>query len=228
MIGRAIASQADAAFFNISASSLTSKWVGEGEKMVRALFTVARCHESKRKIIFIDEIDSLLTQRTDGDQECSRRLKTEFLVQMEGVGSDNEDCILVVGATNRPQELDEAARRRFVKRLYIPLPEAEARKNMVRIYLAGQRFELSDADLDVIAHKTRGYSGSDMKALCSEAARCPVRSIKNIMEVAADAVRPINLTDFEMSLSVVRASVSNQDLELYLEWNRQFGSTPAQ
>lgn len=79
MIGKCIASQAKATFFSISASSLTSKWVGEGEKMVRALFAVARC--SQPAVIFIDEIDSLLTQRTDGEIEASRRIKTEFLVQ---------------------------------------------------------------------------------------------------------------------------------------------------
>lgn len=79
MIGKCIASQAKATFFSISASSLTSKWVGEGEKMVRALFTVARCNQPA--VIFIDEIDSLLTQRTENEVEASRRIKTEFLVQ---------------------------------------------------------------------------------------------------------------------------------------------------
>jgi len=95
MIGRAIASRAGATFFNISASSLTSKWVGESEKMVRALFGVARFNQPA--VIFIDEIDSLLTQRSESDQESSRRLKTEFLVQMDGAASTDDDRILVVG-----------------------------------------------------------------------------------------------------------------------------------
>nr|CAI5828105.1 unnamed protein product [Callosobruchus analis] len=123
LIGKCVASQSKSTFFSISASSLTSKWVGEGEKMVRALFTVARVHQPA--VIFIDEIDSLLTQRNDTEHESSRRIKTEFLVQLDGAMTDNEERILVIGATNRPQELDEAARRRFVKRLYIPLPEFE-------------------------------------------------------------------------------------------------------
>ncbi|KAK9762222.1 Fidgetin-like protein 1, variant 2 [Basidiobolus ranarum] len=110
LIGKCIASQSGATFFSISSSSLTSKWVGEGEKMVRALFTVARCHQPA--VIFIDEIDSLLTQRTDGEVEASRRIKTEFLIQFDGCGTTtDEDRILIVGATNRPQEIDEAARR---------------------------------------------------------------------------------------------------------------------
>jgi SpoVK/Ycf46/Vps4 family AAA+-type ATPase len=119
--GKCVASQSKSTFFSISASSLTSKWVGDGEKMVRALFAVARCHQPA--VIFIDEIDSLLSQRSETEHESSRRIKTEFLVQLDGATTDSEERLLVIGATNRPQELDEAARRRFVKRLYIPLPE---------------------------------------------------------------------------------------------------------
>jgi len=106
LIGKCIASQAKATFFSISASSLTSKWVGEGEKMVRALFAVARCHQPA--VIFIDEIDSLLSQRTDGEMEANRRIKTEFLVQLDGAATSSEDRILIVGATNR---YDEARKR---------------------------------------------------------------------------------------------------------------------
>merc|ERR1712137_103159 len=160
MIGKAIASEAGATFFNISASSLTSKYVGEGEKMVRALFTVARCYPSEMKVIFIDEVDSLLTQRSENDIEASRRIKTEFLVQMDGAGQDPEERILVVGATNRPQEIDEAARRRFMKRLYIPLPGKTARKQMMLNLLRDQNHRLTDEDLEEMAVKTKGYSGS--------------------------------------------------------------------
>merc|ERR1719277_923341 len=129
LIGKCIASQSKSTFFSISASSLTSKYVGEGEKMVRALFAVARVHEPA--VIFIDEIDSLLAQRSDSEHESSRRIKTEFLVQLDGCSTVGEERILIVGATNRPQDLDEAARRRLVKRLLIPLPENEARKQII-------------------------------------------------------------------------------------------------
>ncbi|RXH69617.1 hypothetical protein DVH24_037401 [Malus domestica] len=122
MIGKAIAGEAKATFFYISASSLTSKWIGEGEKLVRALFGVASCRQPA--VIFVDEIDSLLSQRkSEGEHESSRRLKTQFLIEMEGFDSGSEQ-ILLIGATNRPQELDEAARRRLTKRLYIPLPSS--------------------------------------------------------------------------------------------------------
>merc|ERR1719384_3048326 len=130
LIGKCIASQSGSSFFSISASSLTSNWVGEGEKMVRALFAVAKVHEPS--VIFIDEIDSLLTSRCEGEHESSRKMKTEFLVQLDGASSVGQERILVVGATNRPQELDDAARRRLVKRLYVPLPDETARASMCR------------------------------------------------------------------------------------------------
>ncbi|OUM69671.1 hypothetical protein PIROE2DRAFT_32600, partial [Piromyces sp. E2] len=136
LIGKCIASQSGATFFNISSSSLTSKWIGEGEKMVRALFAVARVHQPS--VIFVDEIDSLLTQRTDGENEANRRIKTEFLVQFDGCGTNAEDRILLIGATNRPGEIDEAARRRFRKKLYIPLPDEGARKSLLMNLLKKQ------------------------------------------------------------------------------------------
>ncbi|XP_046850421.1 fidgetin-like protein 1 [Xenia sp. Carnegie-2017] len=223
LIGKCIASQSKATFFSISASSLTSKWVGEGEKMVRALFAVARCHQTA--VIFIDEIDSLLSQRSDNEHESSRRIKTEFLVQLDGATTYSEDRLLVVGATNRPQEIDEAARRRLVKRLYIPLPEGEARKQIICNLLEDQHYSLSDEDFQQIVTRSEGYSGSDMSNLCREAALGPIRSISgNIQAITSDQVRPIVFADFEKAFRQVRASVSTKDLDLYHSWNKQFGS----
>ncbi|KAL7676681.1 hypothetical protein ACOME3_002929 [Neoechinorhynchus agilis] len=114
LIGRCVACQSKSKFFSISASSLTSKWEGEGEKLVRTLFRLAREHSPS--VIFMDEIDSLLTRRKEGESDAARRIKTEFLVQMDGVRSDcHGERILMIGATNRPQEIDDAARRRFTK-----------------------------------------------------------------------------------------------------------------
>lgn len=224
MIGKCIASQSKATFFSISSSSLTSKWVGDGEKMVRALFAVARCHQPA--VIFMDEIDSLLTQRTDGEVEASRRIKTEFLVQFDGVGvGGEEDRILIVGATNRPQEIDEAARRRFQKRLYIPLPESEGRLGLMNKLLKSQPHDLTEDQIKDICERTAGYSGSDMTGLCREAALGPVRAIKgDILEIALDDLRPISHSDFLEALSQVRASVSDRDLDLYKEWDQEYGS----
>ncbi|XP_024418635.2 fidgetin-like protein 1 [Desmodus rotundus] len=223
LIGKCIASQSGATFFSISASSLTSKWVGEGEKMVRALFTVARCQQPA--VIFIDEIDSLLSQRADGEHESSRRIKTEFLVQLDGATTSSEDRILVVGATNRPQEIDEAARRRLVKRLYIPLPDASARRQIVISLMSREQCHLREEELELVVQRSEGFSGADMTQLCREASLGPIRSLQaaDIATITADQVPPIAYVDFENAFRAVRPSVSPKDLELYENWDRTFG-----
>jgi SpoVK/Ycf46/Vps4 family AAA+-type ATPase len=222
LIGKCIASQCKATFFSISSSSLTSKWIGEGEKMVRVLFSVARAHQPA--VIFIDEIDSLLSQRTEGEQEASRRIKTEFLVQFDGVGTDNEDRILMIGATNRPQEIDDAARRRFRKKLYIPLPDSVARKSMLDTTLSKLLHNMSNFEMEDIVKLTDGYSGSDMDGLIREAALGPIRDITDIANVNINEVRPIMYQDFKEALSQVKASVSDRDLDNYKQFELEFGS----
>lgn len=234
LIGRAVASQCGATFFSISASSLTSKWIGEGEKMVRALFAVAR-HLSPA-VIFVDEIDSLLSARkSDGEHESSRRMKTEFLVQMDGLGGGENDRLLLIGATNRPQELDDGARRRMPKQLYIPLPCAAARRDMILRTLSagkGVAHSLTDADLDLICEKTEGYSGSDMKHLIQEAARAPVRETfqktKDVPgPVSPSSLRPIVLADVRRAAKQVRPSVTRADVVFHEEWNKKHGALTA-
>jgi len=224
LIGKCIACQSGSTFFSISASSLTSKWVGEGEKMVRALFAVAKVHQPS--VVFIDEIDSLLTSRSEGEHEASRKIKTEFLVQLDGASTGGQERVLVVGATNRPQELDEAARRRLVKRLYIPLPELEARRRIITNLLGKEKHELTEEQVEEISRRTEGYSGADMANLCKEAAMGPIRSLDftQIASVRPDQVRAIRHEDLVAALRQVKASVGQQDLELYREWDRQYGA----
>ncbi|KAI4291492.1 fidgetin-like protein 1 [Pancytospora philotis] len=224
MIGKCIASQCKATFFSISASSLTSKWVGEGEKMVRALFFLAR--QMSPAVIFIDEIDSLLSQRNDGECEGSRRIKTEFLVQFDGVGVSDTDRILVVGATNRPHEIDEAARRRLAKRIYVPLPDLDNRAQMVRNLVAGYANSMCDDSIQRVAVLTDGYSGSDMFNLCCEAINEPLREIKDINTFQLADTRPVAVEDFIKALKQIRKSVSQKDLAGYLQWDADFGSMP--
>ncbi|XP_028045943.1 fidgetin-like protein 1 isoform X2 [Monomorium pharaonis] len=227
LIGKCIASQSKSTFFSISASSLTSKWIGDGEKMVRALFAVAKVYQPS--VVFIDEIDSLLTQRSETEHESSRRLKTEFLVQLDGAATSEDDRILIVGATNRPQELDEAARRRLVKRLYVPLPELEARKQIINNLLKSVHHDLNEEDITKIAEKSAGYSGADMTNLCKEASMEPIRSIpfSQLEDIRMDEVRHITNRDFEQALINVRPSVSQSDLNIYIEWDRTYGSGTA-
>lgn len=195
--------------------------------MVRALFAVAR--DCQPSVVFIDEIDSLLSQRNETEHESSRRIKTEFLVQLDGASSKADDRLLIVGATNRPQELDEAARRRLSKRLYIPLPETSARKQMVTRLLADVEHSLEPQELDQVAERTHGYSGADMAHLCKEAALGPIRSLTfdDLQQITPDQVRPVDFGDFEKALCQVRASVSSTDLHAYVEWNSMYGSIAA-
>ncbi|KAG9483967.1 hypothetical protein GDO78_009726 [Eleutherodactylus coqui] len=173
MLAKAVAAESNATFFNISAASLTSKYVGEGEKLVRALFSVAR--ELQPSIIFIDEIDSLLCERREGEHDASRRLKTEFLIEFDGVQSGGDDRVLVMGATNRPQELDEAVLRRFTKRVYVSLPNEETRLLLLQNLLSKQGSPLTQKELAQLGRLTEGYSGSDITALAKDAALGPIR-----------------------------------------------------
>jgi len=175
-LAKAVATEANnSTFFSVSSSDLLSKWLGESEKLVKNLFELARSH--KPSIIFIDEVDSLCSARSDNESESARRVKTEFLVQMQGVGNDN-DSILVLGATNIPWCLDAAIRRRFEKRIYIPLPEGPARKAMFKLHLGNTPTSLTDQDLNELAQKSEGYSGADISIVVRDALMSPIRKIQ--------------------------------------------------
>ncbi|XP_010209197.2 spastin isoform X1 [Colius striatus] len=225
MLAKAVAAESNATFFNISAASLTSKYVGEGEKLVRALFAVAR--ELQPSIIFIDEVDSLLCERREGEHDASRRLKTEFLIEFDGVQSSGEDRILVMGATNRPQELDDAVLRRFTKRIYVSLPNEETRLILLKNLLSKQGSPLTQKELAQLARMTDGYSGSDLTALAKDAALGPIRELKpeQVKNMSASEMRNIKLSDFTESLKKIKRSLSPQTLEAYIRWNKDFGDT---
>lgn len=185
-MAKAVATEADSTFFSVSSADLISKWQGESEKLVRNLFEMARESEGGRAIIFIDEVDSLCGSRSEGESDSLRRVKTEFLVQMDGVGK-TEGQILVLGATNIPWELDAAIRRRFEKRVYIPLPESDARAYMVRLHLGDTPNDLTDDDFDKLGDITEGASGSDIKVLVKEALMEPLRRCQQAKQFIIDS-----------------------------------------
>uniref|UniRef100_A0A0K8TSC7 vesicle-fusing ATPase n=1 Tax=Tabanus bromius TaxID=304241 RepID=A0A0K8TSC7_TABBR len=175
-LAKAVATEANnSTFFSVSSADLMSKWLGESEKLVKNLFELARQH--KPSIIFIDEIDSMCSTRSDNENDSVRRIKTEFLVQMQGVGNDT-DGILVLGATNIPWVLDSAIRRRFEKRIYIPLPELHARVIMFKLSLGNTPHCLTEQDLKELAGKTEGYSGADISILVRDALMQPIRKVQ--------------------------------------------------
>ena len=227
LIGKAIACEAQATFFCISASSLMSKWIGEGEKTVRALFDVALYRQPS--VIFLDEVDSLLCMRSSEENEGTRRMKTEFLVQLDGAGTTDDSRVVVIGATNRPEELDEAARRRFVKRIYIPLPAADGRAQQFGVLLSQSRHELTNVDVTWLVDVTAGFSGADICNLCQEAAMGPMREAAlacggNLQNICERDIRPLSRDHFAEALRRVQASVSPKELERYAKWNQEFGS----
>lgn len=188
-LARAVATEANASFFAVSSSDLVSKWLGESEKQVKQLFALGR--EQKPSIIFIDEIDSLCGNRSEGDSESGKRIKTEFLVQMDGV-MNNMDGVLVLAATNIPWALDPALRRRFEKRIYIPLPSENARYKMFQIHLGNTRHTMTNEDLKDLARRTEGYSGSDIAVVVREALMMPIRMVQD-----ATHFKKIMAPDFE-------------------------------
>ncbi|KAJ2904655.1 component of oligomeric golgi complex 6 [Zalerion maritima] len=237
MLARAVATESLSTFFSISASSLTSKYLGESEKLVRALFGLAKMLAPS--IIFVDEIDSLLSQRSgSGEHEATRRIKTEFLIQWSDLqraaaGRDVSDKdkergdanrVLVLAATNLPWAIDEAARRRFVRRQYIPLPEEQTRAVQVKTLLGQQKHTLNDEEIEELVRDTEGFSGSDITALAKDAAMGPLRSLgEAVLTMKMDEIRPIGLEDFEASLKTIRPSVSKEGLKEYEDWAKKYG-----
>ncbi|QSZ28782.1 hypothetical protein DSL72_003287 [Monilinia vaccinii-corymbosi] len=236
MLARAVATESKSTFFSISASSLTSKFLGESEKLVRALFSLAKALAPS--IIFVDEIDSLLSARSGGEHEATRRIKTEFLIQWSDLqraaaGREQTDKekergdasrVLVLAATNLPWAIDEAARRRFVRRQYIPLPEDETRAKQLYNLLGHQKHGLKDGDIQELVRLTDGFSGSDITALAKDAAMGPLRSLgEKLLEMSMDDIRPMQIQDFKASLINIRPSVSKQGLQEFEDWAREFG-----
>ncbi|CBZ55412.1 putative vacuolar sorting ATPase Vps4 [Neospora caninum Liverpool] len=160
---------------NISSADLVSKWQGESEKLVRSLFAMAR--ERRPSIIFIDEIDSMCGARSEGDSDSSRRIKTEFLVQMQGLQKDAPG-VLVLGATNVPWALDSAIRRRFERRVYIPLPDLRARLQLVSLSLGNTPHQLGDVHFQTLAVQTEGFSGADISVVVRDALFQPLRKCR--------------------------------------------------
>ena len=238
-LAKAGATETKGRFFSVSAANIVSKWMGESERLIKALFELAR--KNKPAVIFIDEIDSVLSARSEGENDATRRLKTEFLIQMQGVGKDDRG-ILVLGATNIPWGLDPAVRRRFQKKIYISLPEANARKLMVKLNLGDTYNDLTEEQFKILGDLTEGYSGSDIYNLTQDAIYGPLRKCQkathfkhldnthivpcspsdqgafkmkiNDIEHPEYLVAPVvTFEDFILSLQKMKPTVSKKDLE---------------
>ena len=221
MIAKAIASECKSTFFNISASSLTSKWVGESEKTVKSLFKIA--YKKVPSIIFIDEIDSILSKRSENENEATKRLKTEFLIQFDGLGSNTNAKLLVIAATNRPMDLDEALLRRLPKRIYCGPLDEDGRFEFIKKVINRVETNLSDDDIREIAKKTNDYSNSDLMELCREAAYQPVRELTTDEILKIKKFRPLVKQDLLSAVQKIRGTLSKKVRDELQKWNDQFG-----
>jgi SpoVK/Ycf46/Vps4 family AAA+-type ATPase len=219
LLAAAIATEIDAAFYSIDASSLISKWLGESEKNVADLFETARkaAQDGRAVIIFIDEIDSFFGIR--GDEVGGEvRTRNQFLQEMDNVlDKKRPSHVYVIGATNKPWDLDQPFIRRFQKRIYVPLPNAEARREMLNIYTKDLRLA-NDVDLAILVDKTEGHSGSDFHDIFQAAQTRVAREVIEGNHANDGQPRRITMDDLREILRTRRPSVSPHMLSIYDKW----------
>jgi spastin len=223
MIAKATAGDVEATFFNISAATLVSKWLGESEKLVQRLYEIAK--EKQPSIIFIDEVDSLTQSRGEGENDAMRRVKTQLLTSMEGISSKTGDRVVTIGATNIPWEIDTAFRRRFQRRIYVSLPDPEAREIIFKINSKGIELD-PDIDFVNLASKTEGFSGSDIANICREAIMSPIRDLDsgNFISDHSVKARAVTEIDYLNALENINKSVSSKELVRFKNWDDEFGA----
>ncbi|KAL9682641.1 hypothetical protein QQ045_014443 [Rhodiola kirilowii] len=226
LLAKALATEAGANFISITGSTLTSKWFGDAEKLTKALFSFAS--KLAPVIIFVDEIDSLLGARGGAfEHEATRRMRNEFMAAWDGLRTKDSQRILILGATNRPFDLDDAVIRRLPRRIYVDLPDAKNREKILRIFLSKEKLE-SGFQYDKLAKETDGYSGSDLKNLCIAAAYRPVQELLEEEKGGRSEsalLRALNLDDFIKAKAKVGPSVAYDATSMneLRKWNEQYG-----
>ncbi|XP_048746161.2 uncharacterized protein LOC125658785, partial [Ostrea edulis] len=249
-LAQAVSSEIKSTFYCVSSSDLVSSWVGESEKLIKELFHHAT-KQSGRSVIFIDEIDSICRQRSSSEEEYTRRIKTELLKQMEGADNAHaSDKIFLLCATNCPWELDSAFLRRFQKRIFIPLPDKQARIQLVKIHTKDNKVVMCDDDWSVLGDQTQGYSGSDLANLTLESLFCPIRELQNskrwkqkddwfvpckegeeadvkasIVDLPPQKVCPREVTvdDFLSALKTHRKTVTQEEIQKFKNFTKSMG-----
>jgi len=226
LLAKAAATECEATFFNVSSADLLSKWLGESEKLISSLFKVARLKSPS--LIFIDEIDSVATKRGGGSESGGeRRVKTQLLSEIQGVKSTHNKTMLVLGATNRPWDIDNAMLSRFEKKVYVPLPDLEARARIFEIHTEGVNLALDHDDFIELAVRSEGYSGRDIANVCREVIMIPIRELDmgGFLDDSDSEVkvRDVNMEDFKKTLKKVKPMTTGRDLNAYQEWAEEFG-----
>ena len=231
LLASAAAGSLKATFFNVKASDVLSKYYGESSKLISVLYGVAK--EKAPSIIFIDEVDALSLKR-ENVHEATRRTLATLLAEIDGFKGDGEKFVLTLVATNTPWDLDEALLSRFPVRIYVPLPDKEAAREIVRIHTRG--LDTSRLDLEAIAEESvrRLYSGREIANLCSMAIH---HMLEDVNPELADLerlssagikdlqlkVRPLEMEDFEIAFKKIKSPLTRKDIERYEKWAEEFG-----
>ncbi|KAK5602495.1 hypothetical protein CRENBAI_010358 [Crenichthys baileyi] len=230
LLGRCLACQLGATFLQLSGSTLATKWLADGEEIIRASFLVARCRQPS--VLFISEVDMLLSAHISEESPITR-LKGELLTQLDSLlmssGEDGGNQVLVICSTSRPQDMDEGLRRYFARRVLVPLPDSAARHQIMNQVLAQSqhKFCLSEEELALLVQRTEGFSGLDLARLCQEA-------LVGLLHVSAQGmdmtgmmprgqIRPLTYQDIEGVCCKFQASISQKEIDTYTEWNKMFG-----
>jgi vacuolar protein-sorting-associated protein 4 len=226
LLAKAAATECNATFFSTSSADLLSKWLGESEKLISALFRVARIKAPS--LIFMDEIDSVATKRGGGSESGGeRRVKTQLLSEIQGLKSKGDKPMLVLGATNRPWDIDNAMLSRFEKKIHVPLPDLEARAAIFKIHTAGVNIALDDDDFVELAVRSEGYSGRDIANVCREVIMIPIRELDmgGLLENSDEQVqvRDVEMRDFIKTLKKVKPMTTGRDLSQYQQWAEEYG-----
>ena len=226
LLAKAAASECKATFFSASSADLLSKWLGESEKLISSLFKVARLKAPS--LIFMDEIDSVATKRGEGSESGGeRRVKTQLLSEIQGLKSSHGKPLLVLGATNRPWDIDNAMLSRFEKRVHVPLPDLKGRAGIFKIHTEGVDSNLTDEDFIELGVRSEGYSGRDIANVCREVIMMPVRELdmSGLLEDSDKEVkvRDISLKDFKKALKKVKPMTNAALLNQYNAWAEEFG-----
>ena len=226
LLAAAAAAEIDGYFINVDAASMMSKWLGEAEKNVSKLFSMARkLHDSEGVpvLIFVDEIDSLLGNR-NSEVGGEVRVKNQFLTEMDGInGKSRESKLYVIGATNKPWSLEAGFLRRFQKRIYVSLPDRASRINLFGQYTTRLQME-SSLKIEDLAKLSEGYSGSDVKDICQSV---QLRVVDELFQsgkgLDSDAsTRSITESDFKEIIKMRKPSVSMDMIRAYMRWSEQF------
>jgi len=226
MLAAAVANEIECVFMQVDAANIMSKWLGDAEKRVAAIFRYARrrsAEERKPVVIFMDEADALLGVY-EHELGGEARVRNQFLKEMDGLVNKGRDVMVyVIAATNKPWRLDMGFLRRFQRRVYVPPPNLEARKMLFEHYTKCIRLA-PDVDFDELARATEGFSASDIRDVVMEAYLITVRELFKSGRLD-DEPRPVTMSDFKRVLARKRPSITPEMVRLYEEWSKRFGST---